>query len=1002
MTDIQARIAKAVDNYSYRANQGKWLTIGGTFGEHGEKHAGGTHVEVAPDGKILAGPAAFASKNISNLSQKHSRDDGHPVPPKNEGEDDKKWLKRIAPQLPPPAKLPEDHAAYFNMDKAHAVVPMSQLRSTKSDEENQKGGNNAPKFMDLSRRGFTGKRDPITVRKNDQGGYDVVDGNGTFTGAKAHNWKEMPVQIEGHQTESPMHPGEGQPPIPDDTKKEIPHGKPFFTPEEMGLDKIGERQPIAPNAGYAAIHEIGKVADRQLFGVLNNIGKKLGYEVYDFGSITPKEMDDKLEKPGGFVTMGPVKAEERSTEKVNDPTEYNGDWSRLIDIARATVAVDSIADAHNVLSSLREQGVKFSRKPKDRLSKTVDDTHYRDIMTNIKMPNGCIVELQINMKPMLKAKKYGGHQNYDVMRKIQGDLDAEKREPTYDEELRLKRAIKNSQIIYDKAYEEMEKGEAAKTKYSRRLHSAIEQYAKKKMDAPGQRDLFTGEVRKTPKTQKPLRWITLKSHDGNGTSHVQIDGSGNIHAGPSALAGKNLFGNHPAKEAEKPRIEKVAARPAIHHDGPHKPQMKRGKHPLPATASASEVEYTKDGRPVGEAILSTSDIETNPEKFQYKISGINKETGTTNELKDSSKFNNDFGGRLLVWQDPDDGKVYCINGHHRLEIAKRSPHSTEIGGYKGRLPVRFVDAKTHIEARAIGALSNIAEKNGTATDAAKFMRDMGVGLEEFKKHGISPKGSVALAALELKKLSPTLFQKLTNGTINETRAQTIASSIPDEEMQDQFYHWLQKKEEEPGKFSERKVAEMARSTAKLKPKASSGKGGMFDDFFKDFPIEQRADLVDSISRTLSGELKSLKDVSSEKRAALIEESGENNLDIAANRERAQKTALMADEFDKRSYAQGHSIAVELDRLAQRIQDEPRKRASIIREGLKFVRKSLGQDERREADSGTVGESHVGLQKDVPGRDGQEQRVPDSATRMSRVEMAKTNYRYYLEKFAGKK
>lgn len=524
-----------------------------------------------------------------------------------------------------------------------------------------------------------------------------------------------------------------------------------------------------------------------------------------------------------------------------------------------------------------------------------------------------------------------------------------------------------------------------------RAQSVIDRY-KKHSDAPGQRDLFTGKTRKPEKTQGKLRWITLHDHNGNGTTHVQIGDDGSIHAGPAALTGRNLNSlNVKTPESPKPQIVKVAARPAVHHG--------ESRHPKRPTHTAN-LEYMPEGRPVGSTIMDVRDIDVNPEMFQYKISGINKETGTTGELKDNHVFNLDFGGQILVWKDLQTGKTWCINGHHRLELAKKSPHGTGVGDFKGRLPVRYINAQNPKEARALGALANIAEKNGTATDAAKFMRDMNVGLDEFKKRGISPKGSIAQAALDLQNLSPNLFQKLANGQLTEQRGITISKHLPDEEMQDQFFGWLQKHEKETSQFSERKIAEMAKSTARMKPKDSKGPD-LFADYFKDFPIEERAEISDHIARTLSGEQKSLRDASSTRRAGMIESEGDNKIDTEANRGRAKRAAISESEFDMRANAAGHPIAEALDNYAERMANESaKKRPGILKEALAHIRNILEESNGR-VDSSGEGSSVQPLQGiGERGSDRQSGvRDPESITKMSkRMERAEANMRYCREKY----
>lgn len=503
-----------------------------------------------------------------------------------------------------------------------------------------------------------------------------------------------------------------------------------------------------------------------------------------------------------------------------------------------------------------------------------------------------------------------------------------------------------------------------------RIKSVTERYKKSHIDAPGQKDLFTGDVRKSPNTQSKLKWITLHDVHGNGTTHVQISESGDIKSGPSSLMGRNLSNMKGKTQSEPPSRDPY-------------------------------LEYTSEGRPVGSTVRNVDDLHVDSDRFQYKVVGIDKSTGTTTELKEAKIFNPDFGGQILIWRDMEDGKDWVINGHHRVSVAKRSPRGTGIGEYKGQIPVRYINAKNAKEARALGALANIAEKNGTATDAAKFMRDMNVGLEEFEKRGISPNGSIAQAALELKKLSPSIFQKLTNGQLTEQRAQTIAKHLPDEDMQDQFFGWLQKHEKESDPFSERKVMEMAKSTARMKPKESSGPD-LFKDWFKDFPIEERASISEHVGRTLSGEAKSLRDASSTKRAGMIEAEGENKIDTDANRVRAKRAAVVEDEFNLRSNAGGHPIAKALDDFAERMAKEhAKKRPGILKEALTTIRKLLeesGSDGERE------GSSVRRVQENDRGGRDRQQGVRDPAgpiTKMSRLERAEANLRYCRERHAEK-
>jgi hypothetical protein len=254
----------------------------------------------------------------------------------------------------------------------------------------------------------------------------------------------MPVQIQGQagQGEAGAKAAEAKP----------AEAKSFFTPDEMSLPKDSKGQPVAADAGYDALAAKGKTANQHLQEFLDwgkGIGNQLGFDTIMPGDMTEEQFDERLKQPGGIVQLAPVKGPARSAEKVN--ADYRGDWSKLLDIARATIAVDSVDDIHNVLDTMRKNGVEWSRQPKDRITKPPDETGYRDVMTNVTMPNGVVSEVQIHLKPMLLAKKVAHHQ-YETMRSIDAKTKTENRLRNAEEEATFQKALKESQQIYGEAW----------------------------------------------------------------------------------------------------------------------------------------------------------------------------------------------------------------------------------------------------------------------------------------------------------------------------------------------------------------------------------------------------------------------------------------------------------------------------------------------------------------------------------------------------------------------
>ena len=155
------------------------------------------------------------------------------------------------------------------------------------------------------------------------------------------------------------------------------------------------------------------------------------------------------------------------------------------------------------------------------------------------------------------------------------------------------------------------------------------------------------------------------------------------------------------------------------------------------------------------AEINTTELHLNPKKFQYKL--VHNSTGATGSLSGVDSWNIYLSGIVLVWEDFGDNKIYVVNGHNRITLAKK------LGVQK--VLCRFIDASDHIEARLTGALANIAEGQGTAIDAAKFFRDSSYTVKDVKNFGINPRLKIVQDGLSLSNLVSFLFDKVVTGEI---------------------------------------------------------------------------------------------------------------------------------------------------------------------------------------------------------------------------------------------
>ena len=289
-------------------------------------------------------------------------------------------------------------------------------------------------------------------------------------------------------------------------------------------------------------------------------------------------------------------------------------------------------------------------------------------------------------------------------------------------------------------------------------------------------------------------------------------------------------------------------------------------------------EVTEEDKPrKGPAVIPFEEIHSDPARFQYKIEGIN-ESGVTDQF-DGIDYNPEFAGMLYVWNDPDDGKTYVVNGNHRYQLAKRS-------GYTGDAAVYFIDRPTAEEARAFGALVNIAEKQGTAMDAANFFRDMGMtgkqGLEFFRKHNISVKNSLARDAVTLANLSDNVFRELRYKRLQMGHALAIGSELKptgDEEHDISIYDaqnkLLKRIMKSKRKLTNAVVTEMAINYS-LSPsvRKESDQGSLFGSSEEEeLLVEDRSIIQSFVRGELVKRVSGFGAVSSRSRESLIEESG---------------------------------------------------------------------------------------------------------------------------------
>jgi hypothetical protein len=178
--------------------------------------------------------------------------------------------------------------------------------------------------------------------------------------------------------------------------------------------------------------------------------------------------------------------------------------------------------------------------------------------------------------------------------------------------------------------------------------------------------------------------------------------------------------------------------------------------PRPASAPASDT--AEAAGKTGEIVVDPEIVQVAPGRFQFKSNY--DPAGVVPESRIQGKWDTDYSGVIMVWRDPANGQLYVINGHNRLDAAKRQhiPH----------ILVREIQATDATEARTRGAFANIAEGNGTAVDAAKVIRTRKTDPTELlKSMNIGLNRRLATDAIALAKLSDPLFERVATGDLDQ-------------------------------------------------------------------------------------------------------------------------------------------------------------------------------------------------------------------------------------------
>ena len=282
-----------------------------------------------------------------------------------------------------------------------------------------------------------------------------------------------------------------------------------------------------------------------------------------------------------------------------------------------------------------------------------------------------------------------------------------------------------------------------------------------------------------------------------------------------------------------------------------------------------------------------AEIDTDPTRLQFKAAGQGKgKRGVSGSLKDAKSYDPLFGKIVSVWRDPETGRLLVVNGHNRLDLARRSGVETIL--------TWEIDAPNADIARAIGAMENIAEGQGTAWDAAKIMRDMGIDGEEMARRNIDVTKGVAQKGVALARLPQEIFEQGATGKLSLEKAVALGSVKLDDVVVRDVAAQAAKKGWPADKILQ------AMQEAKFAQTAEATGGGVlpgFEDMFKTSNFEQLLDIRTEAFKALREEMVALTSVAREGRRGILEAAG-NVVDVAGSQAARGQAAVAVEIFDR--------------------------------------------------------------------------------------------------------
>lgn len=188
--------------------------------------------------------------------------------------------------------------------------------------------------------------------------------------------------------------------------------------------ELSRREDPAYRAEYMGeLYQKASTAQKELTGIVNRLAAE------NHGEPHAREELKKLR---------------RANDKID--ADYDGDASRLVDVAGAYIQFDKVKDVYAALAVLKDEPNLEIVKFKDRFAKPTE-SGYRDLQMSVRMSNGHIAELRLHLKSLDEITKYE-HAHYEVRRDLEAIANDENRPMTTEEEALRDALLARERVLF--------------------------------------------------------------------------------------------------------------------------------------------------------------------------------------------------------------------------------------------------------------------------------------------------------------------------------------------------------------------------------------------------------------------------------------------------------------------------------------------------------------------------------------------------------------------------